>query len=274
MTIQKILYKYRSWQENDNIDDNNKFQKRLLTKSEFYISSPKQFNDPFDLAIPKRYDLMTRDQFLRTSLFHLGTKYPLKTFKEIFLLAKKNTNERYNNPQYKIDLKQNIENFIKTHGVYCFSEEPTNILSWTFYGNNHAGYCVGLDKLRLQDYLEKKYTKAIGLFKVHYTDNFPEIIPDMDVHIRLENVFKRLTIKYINWSYEKEWRLVTPNFSEELIELPKDIYKEVYLGSNTSDSVKNEIIKTLKEKYMNKVNLFELEPNTTEYELDIKRINY
>lgn len=58
--IPKIIYKYRSWQETDRyLDEESKFQKRILINSEIFFSNPKDFNDPFDLRIPKRYDKLT-----------------------------------------------------------------------------------------------------------------------------------------------------------------------------------------------------------------------
>src|SRR5688500_17124193 len=39
----RILYKYRSW--------SNDFDKKVLSQNEFYLSSPKSFNDPFDCRI-------------------------------------------------------------------------------------------------------------------------------------------------------------------------------------------------------------------------------
>ncbi len=274
MTESQIFYKYRSWQENVKIKEKNKFEKRLLTKREFYISSAKQFNDPYDLRIPKRYDLMSKDQFFRTSLFYLGNLRPHDEFINIFSAAKKNTNERFNNPDCKLDLKKEIEDFIKTHGVYCFSERPTNIISWTFYGNNHSGYCVGFDWSLLRNYLITNFSKDIGISKVHYTDDIPELIPDMDHYIRFDNIIKRLTTKYIDWSFENEWRLIFLNLSEKLIELPKEIFKEVYLGCNTSDKTKDEIKNTLVKTYDSKVDLYELNTNMIDYNLELKKIDY
>lgn len=45
-----IIYKYRSW--------NKKFHKDILLKNEVYMSSPNDFNDPFDCRIPKNHFLI------------------------------------------------------------------------------------------------------------------------------------------------------------------------------------------------------------------------
>jgi hypothetical protein len=42
--IPKIIYKYRNWSD--------KHHKNVLKKNELYMSSPEEFNDPFDCRIP------------------------------------------------------------------------------------------------------------------------------------------------------------------------------------------------------------------------------
>ena len=45
-----IIYKYRSW--------NKEFHRNILLKNEVYMSSPNDFNDPFDCRIPKNHFLI------------------------------------------------------------------------------------------------------------------------------------------------------------------------------------------------------------------------
>ena len=48
-----VLYKYRVWEHD--------YHKRILTEDEIYFASSADFNDPFDCAIPIRYDALTRE---------------------------------------------------------------------------------------------------------------------------------------------------------------------------------------------------------------------
>jgi len=50
----EIVYKYRDWK--------NHFHKRLLLNNEIYLSSPKDFNDPFDCRITENYNLFTPEE--------------------------------------------------------------------------------------------------------------------------------------------------------------------------------------------------------------------
>ena len=46
----KIIYKYRSWA--------NEYHRNILLKNQVYLSSPIEFNDPFDCKIPKNFLLI------------------------------------------------------------------------------------------------------------------------------------------------------------------------------------------------------------------------
>src|SRR5437762_935552 len=45
-----IVYKYRNWSE-----DNHK---NVLYKNQLFLTSPKDFNDPFDCRIPQNFSLL------------------------------------------------------------------------------------------------------------------------------------------------------------------------------------------------------------------------
>lgn len=49
----EILYKYRDWRKSNH--------KRILTDNELFFTAPKNFNDPFDVNIPFRYDKLSID---------------------------------------------------------------------------------------------------------------------------------------------------------------------------------------------------------------------
>jgi len=52
--LPEILFKYRSWSEPY---DSGRFQRKLLTHNQIYLSSANQFNDPFDFSLPINFDI-------------------------------------------------------------------------------------------------------------------------------------------------------------------------------------------------------------------------
>ena len=58
MSLPDIIYKYRSW--------NNEFHKDVLLKNQVYMSSPEDFNDPFDCRITKNHHLLNTTEKIGT----------------------------------------------------------------------------------------------------------------------------------------------------------------------------------------------------------------
>ena len=64
--IPRILYKYRSFQENT--FENKRFQKKSFTDGEIYFTNHYELNDPFDLKIRKKFELLPDDDKLLNPL--------------------------------------------------------------------------------------------------------------------------------------------------------------------------------------------------------------
>ena len=64
----KILYKYRDWSNSDH--------RHLLTDGELFLSSPKDFNDPFDCRISHDFSLLNTDEKIIDFVNRLISKNP------------------------------------------------------------------------------------------------------------------------------------------------------------------------------------------------------
>lgn len=87
-------------------------------------------------------------------------------------------------------------------GVSCFSEDNDNMLMWSHYGDGHKGFCLEFDT---------SYDPFTKMFPVSYSKEIPEI--DMDQFLNgsadnLQGISANLLHKYIDWKYEKEWRII------------------------------------------------------------------
>ncbi len=58
MKKRAILYKYRSWKKEED--------RKTLTQNEFYLASPRDFNDPFDCRISPNLSLLDSKEKIRT----------------------------------------------------------------------------------------------------------------------------------------------------------------------------------------------------------------
>jgi hypothetical protein len=149
-----ILYKYKSLEKFDEVSD-------LLLTKRLYCPTPSQLNDPLEgvLGIDINEDLRRLE-------------FNDKLTKEY---------------KYWRILKERINNY----RVCSFSEDPSSILMWSYYGAGHSGMCLELDMTEYNDNIHK--VSYVHKIEVH---NAPS-----PIHL--------LTHKLGAWSHEKEYRWVS-----------------------------------------------------------------
>jgi hypothetical protein len=122
------------------------------------------------------------------------------------------TPENFNDPyDCALDLILNNENleteikkYIQNKAIICFSEVYDSILMWSHYANHHKGFCIGYKDTLFKEFESEK---RIFLNPISYVHSI-----DLDTSLDEDNIWcqinKILTTKYIDWSYEKEWRFI------------------------------------------------------------------
>lgn len=197
-----ILYRYQTI---------NEYTLQALESGKYWAAKPSTFNDPFEfkLKAPTAADIQRIKGVseIRKMNPHLDK---LSDF-EVTSMAN----------QY---LQKTIENF----GVICFTETSHSILMWSHYSNCHRGMCLGFDIPN---------TDHAGVYKVEYSRNYPDL--DFGNIWHKDGVMKILWTKSPDWSYEKEWRLITVEGNK--LEDYKGRLSQVIFGCRTSDVDKEEI---------------------------------
>ena len=164
-----------------------------------WLSQAGEFNDPFDCAF--LYNHHSKEIYDRDTEYNLAVKEGLK---------------QYDRDKESEKLQQKVF-------VACFSERNNSMLMWSHYAEQHTGLCVGY---RLHE-LIKKY----NIFPVIYNNQMPQIsdISNADEGI----LYKSILTKCVDWSYEKEWRIIVIDKSKEgcngkLISFEKPV--SIYMG--------------------------------------------
>lgn len=226
----QVLYKYRTWEDERHKD--------LLRKGEVFFASPGSFEDPYDsnlpTVFPKGIDLF--DYFLEISLVQNNSFSEEDHFKFASYWAKHtpmaNSGEREEIIAYFKQL------FDSTHSILSLCMTPNNEAMWEKYGDNHKGYCVGLN---IPILCQTRFFSGGGV--VDYIKGIPKI--DYVLDSNDEQVQKQLFSKSDVWSFEEEYRLLKMNRGKALsnhdrtLILPRESVVEVYLGKNMS--VENEL---------------------------------
>jgi len=197
----------------------------------------------FDCQIPTNY-LLIKDneiekyveEYVRVHKSHVKDSAEIHKFKEI---VRKRLLDR---TKLQMDSEPHeFQELNKYSGILSLSSVWDNLLMWSHYADKHQGFCIG--------YKEEKIRKS-GLFGrgglVKYSSVYPQIKPDPTKRNLMDEIFLKTNTKAKQWSYEKEYRLVTTSFPRALqrkIVLPVEFISEVILGINISDKSKAEILK-------------------------------
>ena len=206
------LYKYQSF--------NDEYALKNFIEHQFYFSNPIKFNDPFDFnsnfIIIDRTEgnLKVAFDIIRKGMQdQLVNKFNADKFDNIFL-----TNRRPN---------RNFEDFLTNKGnegiqnksygrmgVICFSECNENILMWSHYSQSHKGFCLEFDT-RYVPFHPSYIPFEMTLIKVDYTESYPSLsLSEINKNEGYFHPIKPLAkTKWKDWSYEKEWRLLSWNGS-------------------------------------------------------------
>jgi hypothetical protein len=151
-------------------------------------------------------------------------------------------------------------------GLLCFSKSSTNILLWSHYAERHKGICLGFDVTNFKSkFGEVEYTSR----KIQFPK--PE-------ELNQKFMWTVLRSKYLHWKYEGEWRvfveLDTPEWNECA---QRNLFfagfsgelalREVILGAEHKDCDTLNDIKIALAAYPEKVEVSQLMPSPTEFEL-------
>lgn len=201
----KLIYKFRDWHD--------KFHRLMLTRREIYLSSPKNFNDPFDCRIPESFIFLDTDEkidkyfngfALRNIDFFkslgLNASSYLQSMKEDF----KGNTKTYQDKLNELYLREGDLYF----GIFSTSKIWNNIQMWSHYSANHSGFCVGFYREKLHDCISQ-----CNAASVQYDREFPKINP---FDTLVQKLFQKSHIKERNWKYEKEYRFYMDSYPDKL----------------------------------------------------------
>ncbi|WFD10782.1 DUF2971 domain-containing protein [Tepidibacter hydrothermalis] len=226
--IPKSLFRYRTFDEKGHNLDN-------LASDSVWLSSPMDFNDPYDSALTLN---------LQNRFFDNTKKNFIETLKKNKSVSQKEMNI-INNPDYTQDdlfrfvvnnspeiphdkkeeaskiLKSVIQkqldkliadcdsSFKSLMYIACFSEVKDSILMWSHYAANHEGFCIEYDFKRLGN----SDVRTRMLYPVIYNNNLfdaTEYLMPSSQKEKTNILFNQYAAinKSQEWSYEKEWRLI------------------------------------------------------------------
>lgn len=180
-TVPSKLYKFR------NID---KRTIEIIKNSEFYFSSPTDFNDPFDCNLSYKKDYNKEE--IEEAFKRFIKRYPSATMEKMI-----ETIGYESKSFYDFYSKINQEN-IPTYGILSLSKRCKNISMWSHYSDNHKGLVF---ELNIKEDLD--FFNSFGM--VNYKNEYELLSYAKD---NREELIKLFLTKYTDWEYEKEVRII------------------------------------------------------------------
>lgn len=251
----RFLYKYISSEIPDD------YLSDYLTESNFWLSSPAAFNDPFDTSaqvLNEGNASQKRKRWMDISIKNAPELTKIQRELEVSRLmsGKSNTAENIT----KI-FRKNAEKV----GLSCFNETPRNILMWSHYANKHKG-------IVLQFEIAKNTETMLHAVKVNYSNEYPTLNFAQEMSGQLAKIMLR---KSKDWEYEKEWRLLVINAASTYIKFKPEALTGIIFGCRTDEKTRARIEKFLsnrQDKNLPIPKLYQAKQHQSQFKIVIERV--
>lgn len=239
---------------------------------------------------------LNNDLEFRTSQIKLLGKDFVDTFLKAFPFRNQKEKEYYKKLSDKISvdfidkiIDEAIKSLKQSSLVGCLSERIDSMLMWSHYAQNHQGFALNYD-FKSRYIIDVGVPGVVGsefadkkIFPVRYSDKRFDATYYVEFHF-IDNFYRHLGLKLnapffdklfyykillfksMDWSYEKEWRIIKQtnlNYKDNkpvFDYIPLIRPKEIYLGSQISKENKEKLIKIGKSKnidiYQMKIDVF------------------
>jgi hypothetical protein len=244
----------------------------ILRDSQFFISSPTVFNDPFDCQLPFKITDEGIDYHIQETLAARFHDNPTLNLAEEFaeknearkLLRSEKGKEYFEREIYRKNLERSgVKSFCGKEGG-----EKHNTMMWAHYASNHNGICL---------VFVTDSPVFRGVRKVDYREKFVPV----PMHVPGDEPTKMFQLAFFQkasyWKYEDERRIVFQDGANKYYPFDRASLVEVQFGLGTPQSDIDLVTQILKEKKYPGVNTYKMKKSQTEYRLEpepIEEINF
>ena len=174
-------------------------RRQSLADDKVWLCSPDRYNDPYDCEFMISDARVEAEAHMRLEKNFTGTNL------DLLAIGKSKASQVVN--ARLAEIKQ----WKQLCKVCCFNEDPTSMLMWGHYGDNHQGFCIEYD-LERADAAQFRHK----LYPVVYSDEPYDLTPWAKslVNGSSSSAFNphgpmlALIHKYKGWENEREWRVL------------------------------------------------------------------
>jgi hypothetical protein len=234
------LYKYRTF---------NDVGWRMLTGGEVFFASPASLNDPHDTAGVPLYNLGTKRQMYLKNIENLAFIKPdlprdarRRMAWDLARESYRNRNDRDREAAYRGEVMERTRRMV---GILSLSAVRDSAPMWAHYSENHTGFCIGFDTLKLKAFFDVAFGRGIPLFlePVRYCDGYPALNPYTmsDEQLMLSKLLSKSRV----WEYEQEYRVLCADHPDFQLRFPLATMRSITLGTRCDEENRNRVISIL-----------------------------
>jgi len=228
----RFIYRYRP------VDPENRWVDHLrdvLVRSQLWMSSPSDFNDPFDMN--SKFEVGGDGRAVRARVKRLvRERAPGASLKERRRMEQKmmsNWPERL--PEILEELSRQT---LSRAGVCSFSDDPRSIQMWSHYASHHRGFA-------LQFAVAGDPRTLFQALPVEYNNQYPTI----DWVNKFEDTLMAVVLrKHPGWAYERERRIVLPSSARTQLPFRPEALAGIVFGCRVEDPTRKLVFQLLEER--------------------------
>ena len=249
----KTLFKYRY------ILDDDKYTIKNILEDVMPFKNPKYYNDPYDSAI----NINDYNSFLNFAEEGINNKSFEKFMENII---EKSGLKRLTEKSIEL-LSNEYNRYIENIKVCCFAEDNDSILMWSHYANEHKGFCIEYD-------FDEMSQMCSHIYPIKYQQKLCKLI---DFNNKNDSIIEPIITKYIDWKYEKEWRMINYCKNENYVDkiddktyrykLPNPI--GIYMGCKISQEHEKKLEELCRKK---NIKLYRMVMEPSEFKLKSREI--
>jgi hypothetical protein len=172
------------------------YRRESLANDKIWLSSPDKWNDPYDCEFMISDAAVESAAHKRLEKNFKGNPHQLAIRKsQASLVVREKLSE--------------VRGWRSHCKVCCFNQEPTSMLMWGHYADNHRGFCIEYD---LEGPKAAQFRRI--LYPIVYSDEPYNLTPWAETLVNGSDAFNAegpilgLIHKFKDWEYEREWRVI------------------------------------------------------------------
>lgn len=230
--LSRFIYKYRAVRSDE---ASIARLREIVVESKLWLSSPIDFNDPFEMAAlfiakgtlaekQERFNNLAKGQGLRWKERKKAVREMMTRKNEEFARI---ANDSHGRQMAKV-------------GVISFGGDARSMLMWSHYAQDHTGICLQFERA-------KDPYAFLRALPMEYSDDYP-VINWIDERAFRERMGTILLQKHIGWQYENEHRIAIPNGAHRHLEFKPEALTGIIVGCRASDETVQSVKQLLQER--------------------------